>query len=196
MPTAAPMTAAGRSPHKANVRMPTFVFQLDGVLRQRKLVEEQKQRDLAAVQAELTPLEAQLRLMDREMQSATGDVRANRLTGRLDLAFLAAHRRYTLAMQRKAVTLAQQMAAVQARVEAARKALVDAARQRKVIEKLREKRHAEWAAGVARREAIDADEVAMQISSRNAAAAVEAGEWGAADFPADVTEVWQRGEAT
>ena len=176
--------------------MPTFVFQLDGVLRQRKLVEEQKQRDLAAVQAELTPLEAQLRLMDREMQSATGDVRANRLTGRLDLAFLAAHRRYTLAMQRKAVTLAQQMAAVQARVEAARKALVDAARQRKVIEKLREKRHAEWAAGVARREAIDADEVAMQISSRNAAAAVEAGEWGAADFPADVTEVWQRGEAT
>ena len=153
--------------------MATFVFQLDGVLRQRKLAEEQKQRDLASVRAELTALEAQLRAMDDDVRSATGDVRANHLTGRLDLAYLAAHRRYTLAMQRKAMTLAQQMAGVQARVDAARKALVDAARQRKVIEKLREKRHAEWAAGIARREAVDADEVAMQISARGAAADIE-----------------------
>src|SRR4051794_11749263 len=81
--------------------MATFHFPLDGVLRQRKLAEDQRQRDLAAVQAEMAALEAQLRAMDQEVQGTTADVRDNHLTGRLDLTYLAAHRRYTLAMQRK-----------------------------------------------------------------------------------------------
>src|SRR5918999_4218890 len=113
--------------------MARFVFQLDGVLRQRKLAEEQKQREVAIVEAEMTALEAQLRELDRSVQSTTADLRTNHLTGRLDLNFLAAHRRFTAAMQRKAVALAGEMAAVKVRLDAARAALADAAKERKII---------------------------------------------------------------
>src|SRR5215210_1788307 len=112
--------------------MPRFVFQLESVLRQRKLVEDQRQRDLAVVQAEYAALEAKLRAMDDEVQTTTADVRTNHLTGRLDLGLLAAHRRYTLAMQRKALGIAEQMAAVQVRLNEARHALAEAAKQRKI----------------------------------------------------------------
>ena len=143
--------------------MARFVFQLDGVLRQRKLAEEQKQRDVAVVEAEMTALEAQLRELDGSVQATTADVRANRLTGRLDLNFLAAHRRYAAAMQRKAVALAERMAAVKVRLDAARAALAEAARQRKIIEKLREKRQAEWNAAEARKEMSALDEIGTRI---------------------------------
>ena len=143
--------------------MARFVFQLDGVLRQRKLAEEQKQRELAAVQAEMTALEAQLRELDQSVQATTSDVRTNRLVGRLDLDFLAAHRRYIAATQRKALELAERMAAVRVRLDAARKALAEAARERKVIEKLREKREAEWKAAQARKEMAALDEIGTRI---------------------------------
>jgi flagellar FliJ protein len=143
--------------------MARFVFQLDGVLRQRKLAEEQKQRDLAVVEAEMTALEAQLRELDQSVQSTTADVRTNHLIGRLDLNFLAAHRRYIAATQRKALDLAERMAAVRVRLDAARKALAEAARERKIIEKLREKREAEWKAAQARKEMAALDEIGTRI---------------------------------
>ena len=147
--------------------MAKFVFKLDGVLRQRKHIEEQRQRELAAVQSELARLEAELRAMDRTVAESTADVRNNRLVGQLDMAFLAAHRRYTLAIQRKAMSLAQQMIAVKTRLDAARKALLEAAKQRKIIEKLRENRKARWADDLARRETAALDEVGAQIGYRN-----------------------------
>jgi flagellar FliJ protein len=147
--------------------MPKFTFTLDGVLRQRKQIEEQRQRELAVVQAELSALEAELRGMDRSVQESTADVRSNHLVGQLDLAYLAAHRRYTVAMQRKAMALAQQMVAVKTRLEATRKALLEAAKRRKIIEKLRENRKTHWAEDQARRETAALDEVGAQIGYRN-----------------------------
>ena len=143
--------------------MARFVFQLDGVLRQRKLAEEQEQRELAVVEAEMTALEAQLRALDQSVQSTTADIRTNHLTGRLDLNFLAAHRRYIAATQRKALDLAERMAAVKVRLDASRKALAEAAKERKIIEKLREKREAEWKAAQARKEMAALDEIGTRI---------------------------------
>src|SRR5688500_16824219 len=100
--------------------MPKFVFQLDAVLRHRKMLEEQRMRELGHAQAEMAKLEAELRSMDETTKGVSQDLRDNRLTGTLDMAFLAAHRRYVLAMQRKAFALAQRMAAQQQVVDAAR----------------------------------------------------------------------------
>ncbi len=147
--------------------MPKFTFPLDGVLRQRKQVEEQRQREMAGVQAELAALEGELRAMDRSVQESTADVRGSHLLGELDLAYLTAHRRYTAAMQRKAVALAQQMIAVKMRLENTRKALVEAAKQRKIIEKLRENRKTRWADDLSRRETAAMDEIGAQIGYRN-----------------------------
>jgi flagellar FliJ protein len=146
--------------------MARFVFKLEGVLRQRKTAEQQKQRDLANIQARMAVLQAELRAMDLSVQTATEDVRRNRLTGPLDLSFLAAHRRYSFAMQRKAMELAQKMAVVQRDVDAARTRLAEAAKQRKVIEKLRERQMERWREEASKRELAELEEVGLQMSYR------------------------------
>ena len=153
--------------------MPRFVFPLDGVLRQRKHVEEQRQRELAVLQADWVALEGQLREMDRQVQETTADVRENRLVGTLDLAYLTAHRRYSAAMQRRAVGIAEQMTALKTRIDAARRALIEAAKQRKIIEKLRENRKERWAGELARRESAEIDEIGAQIGFRNITQAMQ-----------------------
>ena len=144
--------------------MSKFVFQLEGVLRHRKTVEEHRQRELGAAQSEMAKMEAELRSMDDAARGVSDDVRTNRLTGTLDMAFLAAHRRYVAAMQRKAMALAQRMAIQQRAVDEARRQLAEAAKQRKIIEKLRERQLERWRADHARREGAELDEVNMQLA--------------------------------
>src|SRR5215212_759276 len=144
--------------------MPKFVFQLDAVLRHRKMLEDQRMRELGAAQGVLAKMEAELRAMDDTTRGVTSDLRDNRLTGQLDMAFLAAHRRYVLAMQRKAVELAQRMAAQQQVVDAARRALAEAAKQRKIMDKLKERQHERWKSEQSRKELEQLAEVNMQLA--------------------------------
>ena len=148
--------------------MAKFVFKFDGVLRQREHVETQRQRELAVIQQEMSRLQAELKSLNDSVEGSTNDLRNNHLTGQLDLNFLAAHRRFMLAMQRKAMGLVQQIAAVQKRVDVAQAALAEAAKQRKIMEKLKEKSFERWRADVARKEMMEADEIAMQMSYRGA----------------------------
>jgi len=113
------------------------------------------------IQSQMAALDAQLRDLDASMKQTVEDMRTNRLTGRLDLSFLAAHRRYTLAMQKKAMEIAQQMAAVQRKIDQAQRRLTEAVKHRKVIEKLRQRQFERWRQKMARRELYESDEVAM-----------------------------------
>jgi flagellar FliJ protein len=167
--------------------MATFRFNLQAVLRQRELAEQQRQREFAEVQREYAALEAELRAMDESVKSATDDLRDKHLVGRISVEYLSAHRRFTLAMQRKAVEHAQRMSAVRQRLDTARAALVEAAQHRKAMEKLRDKRRDDWKTDQDRREAAATDEVAQQIGVRlvrdgaaDAAAAAEIGPPGRA----------------
>lgn len=144
--------------------MARFIFQLEAVLRHRERIEADRQRDLAVAQKEMVRLETELRVIDQEVKNATTDVRDNRLIGRLDLNYLAAHRRYMLGMQRKVMALAQKMAAQQKVVDDARRALADASKQKKVMEKLKERQFQRWSAAVALREAGELDELTTQLS--------------------------------
>jgi flagellar FliJ protein len=144
--------------------MPKFVFQLEGALRQRKQLERMKQREMAVVQAEMNKLQDQLRALEGTVQTATADVRGNRLTGVLDMSFLAAHRRFMIATQRQSMELVQKMALVQRQLDEARLAVAEAAKQRKIIEKLREKQFERWKAERSKKELAELDEVSMQLS--------------------------------
>jgi flagellar protein FliJ len=146
--------------------MPRFTFNLQGVLRQRKLVEEQRQRELAEVQRAYLAMESELKAMDDEVRATAEDLRQNHLIGRISVEYLAAHRRFTLAMQRKALEHAARMAEVKKKVDAARAALVEAAKQRKILDKLRERRESEWQDDQDRHEQAAADEVGQQIGLR------------------------------
>src|SRR5262245_54016690 len=147
--------------------MAKFEFKLEGVLRQRKHVEQQKQRELALKQRQLVEMQAELQQLQAKVQQANDDVRQNRLVGRLDMQFLAAHRRFLAGIQRQGVAIAQKMALAQRAVDDARAALAEAARQRKVIEKLREKQLQRWRADIERRELAELDEIGMQLAYQN-----------------------------
>lgn len=150
--------------------MARFVFHLEGVLRQRKQVERDRQRVLAERLAIVARLSAELREMDAQVQRAVEDIRQNRLTGPIDLSFLAAHRRYTQSMQRRAVEQARRIVSAQQSADAARAELAEAARQRKVIEKLKERRFSLWKAEQDRKEMAELDEIGMRLAYDSAVA--------------------------
>ena len=146
--------------------MPRFVFSLEPVLRHRVHAERERMRELAACQAEITRLQAELKALNDAIQGSAADMKANHLTGPIDVGYLAAQRRFTVAMQRKGQTLVQDMARQQRKVDDAQRLLAEAAKERKVIEKLREKQLERWNQDAARREQADADEVGAQFGYR------------------------------
>ena len=155
--------------------MARFVFPLDSVLRHRKHAEQERLRDLAACQAEMTRLQNELKALNDAMQGSARDMKDNHLTGPLDVAYLAAHRRYAVAMQRKGRSLVQEMARQQRKVDESQQRLAEAAKERKVIEKLRERQFERWKGEVARKELAEADEVAAQFGHRQTQAQFGAG---------------------
>ncbi|HEY2586507.1 MAG TPA: flagellar export protein FliJ [Tepidisphaeraceae bacterium] len=147
--------------------MAQFEFQLEGVLQHLERVEKDRQRDLAAAQAEMVRLDAELQSLNRDVQQSTADMRDHHLVGRLDMSYLAAHRRYMLGMQRRVIAVAEQMGRQQVVIDSARWALAQASKEKKILEKLKEKQRQEWAAALARREAGELDELTTQLSFRN-----------------------------
>jgi flagellar FliJ protein len=146
-----------------------FLFHLDGLLKHRKNQERQRQRDLAAIAADMALLEQQLGALNGTVSTTLDDLRTNRLVGKIDVQFLAAHRRYILSVQRKTASIAQKMAAVQKRIDEARLGLMEAARQRKMLEKLREKHHQDWLAKQNHREFLEADDIGTRLALADAA---------------------------
>jgi len=133
------------------------------VLRQRERIEQERQRELAVVQADMVQLQSELRAFNTEVQRNVLAAR-NQLLGKLDMGYLAAHRRYMLGMQRKVHDLAQRMAAQQQRVDEAHRNLIEATKRKKIVEKLRERQQERWAAEQNRREAGALDELTTQLS--------------------------------
>jgi flagellar export protein FliJ len=108
--------------------MAKFVFTLESVLRHRTHAERERMRELAVAQAEMTRLQQELKALNDSMQASSADMKANHLTGLIDVAFLAAHRRYAVAMQRKGLLLVQEMARQQRKVDDGRETAREAVR--------------------------------------------------------------------
>ena len=54
--------------------MPKFVFRLQSVLRHREHVEQERLRDLAVAQAEMTRLQNELKALNDALQSSAADM--------------------------------------------------------------------------------------------------------------------------
>lgn len=147
--------------------MARFVFKLESALRQRKNVEQQIQRELSAKLALLTSMESELKRVEQVLRESNVDLVTNRLTGNIDLHFLAAQRRYTNAMQRQGVAIVQKIASQRRVVEEIKQQLVEASKRRKAIERLREKRLEQWKLEQSGRELRELDEIGMQIGLAN-----------------------------
>ena len=160
--------------------MAQFVFKLHAVLRQRELLEQERQRDFALAQGALVLQQTELKRLDETVRLAVTDLRNNQLIGKLNLSFLAAHRRFMLAMQKQGLLQLQKVEEAQLKVESARVQLAEAAKQTKIIEKLKERQHAVWIEAATRKETANLDEIAMQMSTMTMRE-----EWVMADNPLD-----------
>ncbi len=147
--------------------MAQFTFKLQGVLEHREHLEHEQQRAVARLQADMALLQNQLTALDQEVRQATTDVRDHHLTGRLNMSFLSAHRRFLISMQKRAMTIVQAMAQLQIKLDEARKLLQAAAVQRKIMEKLKEKQQSRWRAAIDLKELAQQDEITMQLSYAN-----------------------------
>jgi flagellar FliJ protein len=139
--------------------MPKFDFNLEAVLTVRKNAERERQRALGVLLSQMAELERELRRMDEEVKVAGQELREGKLTGPVDVAFLAGHRRFVLAMERNARAVIQKMGILNRQIEEARGLLVEAARARKVVEKLRERKFEAWRADLLKKEQAEIDEV-------------------------------------
>jgi flagellar protein FliJ len=148
--------------------MAKFVFQLQGVLRHRESIERQRQRELALALADRAMVEEQIRRLDEKAKAAMVDLRANHLIGKIDLAFLASHRRFMMAVQRQGTALVEQLRGRQKVVDVAQGVLAEAMKQKKLLTKLRDRQELRWSEAIARKEIAALDEVAMQMSYPNA----------------------------
>jgi len=144
--------------------MAKFHFDLEGVLKQRKNAEQVAQRDVAVLQLRLVELQTQLQNLDAEVKAVAEDMRQNNLVGAIDIRLITSHRRWQIAMERKAMDIAKQIAEQQAKVAKAQAILTLAARDHKAIGKLREKQLEQFNAKEAKRELDLLDEAGMQIA--------------------------------
>lgn len=147
--------------------MAQFKFKLQAVLKHRTHIEQMRQRELAEAQAQVTRLQDELRRLNQEVTDASESVRKNHMTGRLDLGFLAAHRRYLAATQRKGMAIVQRIAYAQQIADEARARLAEAAKDKKIIEKLRERGLQRWQVEQQTKEMALLDEVANRLSYEN-----------------------------
>jgi len=143
-----------------------FTFKLEAVLDQRKHVERQRQREVAAAQHRVLSHQAELDALAAVKRASAKELRSGSLTA----ATLAAHQRFATATRQKGAALHRALADARRDLAAAQHALLEAAKQRKVMEKLREREQQRWAEQMRRRELIEADEIAAARRAQAAAA--------------------------
>lgn len=146
--------------------MPKFRFTLEGPLRQRRNIEQMRQRELAVALKAMQDLQDDLRALDDAIRQANQEIRQEHMTGPIDMNYLAAHRRFLMSAQRKGMTLMQRIALAQREVNERRAAVVEAAKQYKVLEKLREHQWEAFRTEYARKDFAELDEIGTQIAYR------------------------------
>ena len=146
--------------------MAKFVFQLEAVHRHRRNAEQERQRELADAQAEMVRLQTELKRLNDSVESGMDDLRTHGLVGTLDMRYIAAHRRFVLAVKQQAMAMVQAMARQQIKVDEARRNLAEAAKERKILDKLRERQFERWKAELTRKELEQLDEVGAQLGYR------------------------------
>ena len=141
--------------------MAEFKFKLEPVLKQRKQLEDQAQRDLAQLLRHQMILENQLRDMQQTINTnkhALTDV----LKSTVEVSHVRQHGVHVNHVRAKAQQIVLQMLALNRQIDNARAVLQQAMKQRKAIELLRDKQYEDWRKTTLKREALELDEISTQ----------------------------------
>jgi flagellar export protein FliJ len=147
-----------------------FVFELEPLLRQRRRVEQEHQREVATLERARLAIEDRI----RAAQTSIGEARAvlrDELGGaapgrRVALDAVRLQMNASLYMTGRAQQAVLELAGAHKRLEAARVELMKATTARRALELLRERRFDEWKREQQRREDRELDEINTQRASR------------------------------
>ena len=146
----------------------TFTFGLERVRELREHAESQAKEELAA--------SLNQRMKGAAMLAAASDALAEAAAAgrpeegaRLNAADLIAQERWVQTLKRDEEDAALSLDRLDAEVDARRGSLGDASREREVLERLKTRRAAEHRTELARREAVELDEIALQMHTRRTA---------------------------
>jgi len=145
--------------------MPGFQFQLDPVLRHRRMIEDQCQRDLAKVMRKRMILMNQVRRLQQTITQSKHQLSGS-LLGKVDMNRVGQFAAYSGEAAAVAHGLVVELAVVEKRIDQARQRLLDATKQRRVIETLRDRRYQKWLTDQRRREEAELDEVTTSQYTR------------------------------
>jgi flagellar FliJ protein len=134
--------------------MAQFRFKLEAVLKQREIIEEQRQRELAMVMRQRMIFMEQLK-REQEIISESKRQLGQSLTGKVNLDAVSGFARFS-------------GQTTEPLVEKARQALMAAVRDRKALDLLKEKHKRAWQLRQDRLEAAVLDEMAVQRHARAA----------------------------
>lgn len=140
-----------------------FTFRLERVRALREREEDLAREHLAA--AMLVRQDGQMRL-EAAVRRLSGENAVQRATSPATGNDLVGAQAYLEHLQQTREAAALELDRREAEVEARHGALVQAARGRQVLERLKDRRHAEHAAEAARRESAELDEMALVVHRR------------------------------
>ncbi len=139
--------------------MPRFTFRFSTLLKHRRHLEWQCQRDLATRLRTQMILKNQLRTMQETISQSKLDI-ATSLVGKVDVDAVRRIGSHGAHMQLRGQQVVLRLAHIERDIHQARSALIDATRQRKALELLRKKHFEAWQAEQRRRETNQMDELA------------------------------------
>lgn len=159
--------------------MAKFRFNLETLLDQRRLVEQGKQRDLAAIERDRIEIERQILDAQRDIATQKQDLRAALAPGKgrpeLDLRSVRLQSHASLHSVAALQRLAFKLAGAHQRAERARADLLRATADRKAVELLKRRRFDAWLREENKKEAAAVDDmVNAQVARERAANAEDA----------------------
>jgi flagellar FliJ protein len=156
-----------------------FRFRLESVLEHRRMLEEARQREVAALERERLAVERGIREIQRRIERERDGLRACLAPrGPADARPMRMISAAVGHLRGLAAREVLRLAGVRTRLERARAALLEAATRRKAVELLRERRYEQWRSEVARREAAALDELAVMRAGRDGATGGRQGDRG------------------
>ena len=145
---------------------PKFIFPLEPLLDHRKRLEKDQIRIVFTIQQEANALITTIQQAQLDILEQNRLLTAQHLLGKLDMTYIAAEKRFVGNLQLLIAGTLQKLAEVDKRLGIAKAQLLILARDRKVLEKLREKKHQRWLAELNRKEAEFLDEIGTQLALR------------------------------
>ena len=139
--------------------MPRFKFRFATLLKHRRHIELQCQRDLATHLRTQMILKNHLRTMQQTISQSKQDM-TDSLVGKVDVDAVRRIGAHGAHMQVRGQQIVMKLAGIERDIHQARSTLLDATRQRKALELLRKKHFDVWQAEQRRRETNELDDLA------------------------------------